>query len=90
MVIVFTESAAKRGYTKADALHVLEHAEYRKDKFDVSRTGLPDPTIWIGPACSGERLEVFTCITSNPDRLIIFHMMPVREKFLRLMWGDTE
>jgi hypothetical protein len=82
MAIVFTESAAKHGFTRADAAHAIASAVYVQERFSPSRVPeLPDPTLYLGPAPTGELLEVMVYVDTN--NVVIFHVMAARAKFLR-------
>jgi hypothetical protein len=47
-----------------------------------------DPTLWIGPARDGRLIEVMTYV-DPPRDVVVFHCMPLRDKFRRLMEGDA-
>lgn len=90
VAIEFTESAGKHGYSYEDAIHAMLHAHYMESDFDDARLdGLPDPTLWIGPATSGRLIEVMTW-QRPPDTVVIFHCMDARPKFLQRMRRNQE
>lgn len=79
MAIEWADSANKHGVPHEDALHALLHADLHVSGFGPSRDfGGFAPDGWIGPARSGEALEVFA-VVGNDFRLFIFHVMPLRE-----------
>ena len=84
MAIEFTESAAKHGISQDDALWAMTHARYVERQYDEPRLpGHQRPTLFIGPSRtpSVPLLEVKAELVP-PDRAIIFHVMPAREKHL--------
>ena len=88
MAIKFLESAGKHGFTKEDAMNAIAYAVWKRERFDVSRvSGVPDPTLWVGPALDGIYLEVMTFISGKND-MVIFHCMPLRAKFRSMMEGE--
>ncbi|MDO4888872.1 MAG: hypothetical protein Q3979_09300 [Actinomycetaceae bacterium] len=82
MAIEFHKSAAKHGYTRADALHAIENAAYENREFD--RRGSLTTLAWVGPSTSGEMIEVFAAI-EPPQRVMIFHCMAARAKIINKM-----
>lgn len=68
-------SAHRHGVGEEDMLHALRH-EVRWFALDS------EMTMSIGPATTGELLEVGT-IAWYGDQIAIAHAMPAREKFLR-------
>lgn len=83
MAIEFTESAAKHGFTKDDAIAAMSHPLLYAPEFDVSRLGPALPvSAWVGPARGGLTIEVFAS-SPAPRVLVVFHCMPVRDKTIR-------
>lgn len=79
MRFIFLPSAAKHGYTEADALHAIKNYHRYKPQFDQSRfPNLPNPDLYIGPALKGDLLEVMVYEIA-PDT-VIFHCMRLRGK----------
>ena len=68
-------SAFRHGVSEEDMLHALRHA-FRWFALD------DEMTMVIGPAVSGELLEVGTVVWYG-DRPAIVHAMPAREGFVR-------
>ena len=79
MKLIFLPSAAKHGYTEADALNAIKNYHRSKLKFEQSRIpNLPDPDLYIGPSLKGDLLEVMV-YEVTPD-IYIFHCMKLRGK----------
>lgn len=82
MAIRWTASADKRGIDHLDTLNAIASATYAVQGFGTSRvqtSGRVD--LYIGPSRDGRTvLEVMT-ETDGTD-VVIFHVMPVREKIL--------
>ena len=88
MAVRFLGSAGKHGFAEDDALNAIANAVWKRERFDVSRvSGVPDPTLWVGPALDGTELEVMTFTTHGND-VVIFHCMPLRAKFRSMMEGE--
>lgn len=86
MKLIFLPSAAKHGYTEADALSAMENHMYEVHGFDKSRTaGLPATTLHIGTAENGDIIEVLSHHIA-PD-VIIFHCMKLRGKTLARVYA---
>ncbi len=83
MAIEFTESAAKHGFTLADAVMAMSDPEIYVPRFDTARVqGRPDTSAWVGRSSTGRMIEVFGFMVP-PRTLVIFHCMEVRPKTLR-------
>ncbi|WP_237187380.1 hypothetical protein [Rothia nasimurium] len=79
MKFIFLPSAAKHGYTEADALNAIKNYHRHKPRFEQSRIpNLPDPDLYIGPSRKGDLLEVMV-YEVTPD-IVIFHCMKLRGK----------
>ncbi|CCK64154.1 hypothetical protein [Mycobacterium canetti] len=94
MAIEFTESAGKHGFTQADAVHAMSNARYYEPEFDEPRGDDQSsirPSLWIGPSLSlaAPLLEVMAEVIP-PRTVRIFHVMPVREKFLARLDTDLD
>lgn len=87
MAIEFTDSAARHGLTRDDAIHAMETPEVFTPHFDHSRTGGPDVAAWIGPARGGLTIEVFATLI-RPDTVVIFHCMELRSSTLAKLNGE--
>lgn len=86
VAIEFTESAGKHGFTVEDAIWAMQHARLVKPEFDDSRVpGRARPTLYIGPSRNPRHplLEVMVEILP-PSTVVIFHLMPARQKHLDL------
>lgn len=83
MAIEFTESAARHGFTVADAIHALSNHRYHEAQFDDPRLGGVKPDVWIGPSLqpAAPLIEVMAEVIA-PATVRIFHVMAAREKFL--------
>lgn len=82
MAIEFTESAAKHGFTRDDAIHAVQNHSHYQPEFDRSRTDGRKPHLAIGPSLTGEDIEVM--FTVGPGQNVrIFHCMLAREKMKR-------
>ncbi|WEV66100.1 hypothetical protein [Bifidobacterium sp. ESL0764] len=74
MEVKFLSSAARHGFTQADALSAIAHAQWVKGDFDISRVqGNPNPTLWVGPALDGTPIEVMTFIDEHGDAVFSLH-----------------
>ena len=87
MAIIFTESAARHGFTRDDAIHAMETPEVFTPHFDHSRTGSPDVAAWIGPARGGLIIEVFATVI-RPHTVVVFHAMEVRPSTREKLNGE--
>ncbi|MBF0808902.1 hypothetical protein E4U03_09850 [Rothia nasimurium] len=86
MKFIFLPSAAKHGYTEADALNAMENHMHEIHNFDGSRTpGRPTTTLHIGMAENGDIIEVLSHYIT-PD-VIIFHCMKLRGKTLARVYS---
>lgn len=82
MAIIFRDSAAKHGFSRADAIHAMSRPAMYTPRLNPTRVPrTPDPAAWIGPACDGTLIEVFGSIIP-PDTLVIFHCMRARPKII--------
>lgn len=87
MAIEFTDSAARHGFTRDDAIHAMQTPETFAPHYDHSRTGGPDVAAWIGPARGGRTIEVFATLTP-PDTVVVFHCMDVRPSTIAKLNGE--
>lgn len=71
-------SARKHGVRDDDMLHALRH-HWRAFETDDHAV-----TMFIGPAMSGDPLEV--AVVDDDEGIAIIHAMPAREKFLTGWW----
>ncbi|MDR1449523.1 MAG: hypothetical protein LBI84_04860 [Propionibacteriaceae bacterium] len=86
----FTASAGKHGVDPRDAVYAMLHHVWHRPRFDEPRQpGGVWPDLWIGPQRDGRSplLEVMAEVRP-PDVVVVFHVMPARNKILRLMEGD--
>ncbi|WP_178980839.1 hypothetical protein [uncultured Corynebacterium sp.] len=80
MAIETIESAEKHGYDRDDAIHAMAHHRWLVEGFDEPRIpGVPAPDLYIGPAPTGELIEVMSYL-SPPRDVYIFHIMKLRKK----------
>ncbi|WP_392423651.1 hypothetical protein [Barrientosiimonas humi] len=90
MAIELTESAAKRGYTREDAIYLMEHAYVVRPEWEESRVpGGARPWLWLGPSRDALNpvLEMFTEVIP-PDTVRVFHLMPIRQHFREQFAAD--
>ena len=73
-------SARKHGIADEDIDHAVEHAMTTDDQDDNTR-------LYLGPARSGNLLEVITIVRDDGSELAI-HAMTMRAKYQRLLQGD--
>ena len=71
-------SARKHGVADDDMLHAFRR------HWKAYETDDPDVTMFIGPARSGEPLEVGVVV--DDDGAAVIHAMPARAKFLKGWW----
>jgi hypothetical protein len=71
-------SARKHGVTDDDMVHAF------RNHWKAYETDDPDVTMFIGPAASGEALEVGVVV--DDDGVAIIHAMRARPKFLKGWW----
>lgn len=71
-------SARKHGVTDDDMIHAF------RNHWKAYETDDPDVTMFIGPARSGDPLEVGVVI--DDDGVAIIHAMRARPKFLKGWW----
>ena len=71
-------SARKHGVADEDMLHAFRR------HWNAYETDDPDVTMFIGPARSGEPLEVGVVV--DDDGAAVIHAMPARVKFLKGWW----
>lgn len=84
MEIVFMPSAAKHGYTKADALNAITNPGWKKTGFNPPRNNTGHrPDAVIGFATNGDEIEVFYSV--EPTRVVIFHCMHARPAIRQLL-----
>jgi len=74
------ESARKHGVDDEDIEHAARNAMAVDDQDDDTR-------LYLGPARSGELLEVVTIVRDDGSELVI-HAMKMRSKYRRLLPGD--
>ena len=85
MAVDFTESAAKHGFTRADAVNAMLNHVDKVDDFDEPRMpGHARPDLYIGPSLKRVQLEVMV-ERIPPADLSIFHCMEARRKILDLI-----
>ena len=71
-------SALKHGCLPEDVLHAITHALVAYDDLD-------DPFIlYLGPDITGTLLEVMTAVDDQGEETV-FHAMPMRRKYRRLL-----
>lgn len=85
MAIEFSDSAARHGYSRADAMHAMETPEHFNPRYE--RSNGRDIAAWVGPARGGRTIEVFATLIP-PRTVIVFHCMDVREVTLAKLRGD--
>jgi hypothetical protein len=73
-------SARKHDVADEDIDHAVEHAMTIDDQGDDTR-------LYLGPARSGNLLEVVTIVRDDGSELAI-HAMTMRSKYQRLLPGD--
>ena len=71
-------SARKHGVTDDDMIHAFQN------HWKAYETDDPDVTMFIGPARSGDPLEVG--VVTDDDGVAIIHAMRARPKFLKGWW----
>jgi hypothetical protein len=71
-------SARKHGVTDDDMVHAF------RNHWKAYETDDPDVTMFIGPAGSGDPLEVGVVV--DDDGVAIIHAMRARPKFLKGWW----
>jgi hypothetical protein len=71
-------SARKHGVTDEDMVHAF------RNHWKAYETDDPDVTMFIGPAASGEALEVGVVV--DDDGVAVIHAMRARPKFLKGWW----
>ena len=74
------ESARKHGVDDEDIKHAARNAMAVDDQDDDTR-------LYLGPARTGEPLEVVTIVRDDGSELVI-HAMKMRPKYRRLLPGD--
>lgn len=84
MAIELAESAARHGFTLADAVHAMSNPRYHEAQFDDPRLGGIKPDLWIGPSLQPAvpLIEVMTEVIPPATVRIFFHVMHARSKFL--------
>lgn len=87
MGIRWADSADKHHIAREDAIHAIANHYLFVPEFDDPRVvGAGRPDLYIGPPrqLGGELIEVM--VERIPPRdLVIFHVMPARQKFLDLL-----
>lgn len=87
MAIKWADSADKHDIAREDAIHAMVNNYLHVPAFDDPRVaGAGRPDLYIGPPrqLAGELIEVM--VERIPPRdLVIFHVMPARQKFLDLL-----
>jgi hypothetical protein len=79
----WADSADRHGVDHADALHAMKNAKTYVQRFDRSRVQGRDEwaDLWIEPSRDGSvTLEVFAHLDVKARDVLIFHVMPVRQK----------
>lgn len=71
-------SARKHGVRDEDMIHALRH------HWRAFETNDPAVTMFIGPAATGEPLEIGMVV--DEDGAAVIHAMPARSKFLKGWW----
>jgi hypothetical protein len=71
-------SARKHGVTDIDLVHAF------RNHWKAFETDDPDVTMFIGPARSGDPLEIGVVV--DDDGVAIIHAMRARPKFLKGWW----
>lgn len=89
MAIEFTDSAARHGFTREDAIHAMQTPETFAPCFDHSRTGGPAVSAWVGPARGGRTIEVFATLIP-PDTIVVFHCMELRASTTAKLNGERQ
>lgn len=84
MAIEFSESAAKHGYTREDAVNAVNNHTGHRPEFEESRDGGLPPHLAIGPALNGDEIEVMYTVHPR-GRVRIFYCMEARTKIKRLI-----
>ena len=83
MAIEFTESAARHGFTLADAVHAMSNPRYHEAQFDDPRLGGIKPNLRIGPSLQPAVPLIEVMAPSDPaGHRAVFHVMHARPKFL--------
>ena len=85
--VTWSESAAKHGVPREDALHAIANAVYVEEEFDDPRPpSNVRPHLFIGlPRRRGVPLLEVMAEIRPPRGLHIFHVMPARERHLARM-----
>ncbi len=76
--LVDIEPSARKHGVADDMIHPF------RNHWKAYETDVPDVTMFIGPARSGEPLEVG--VVTDDDGVAIIHAMPARPKFSRGWW----
>jgi hypothetical protein len=83
MPVVWTDSSARHGISREDALYAIEHSVGRQEL-----TGQPGETtmVYVGRrhAQSREFIEVIAA-QHRPDTLVIFHVMTLTDLYRHLV-----
>lgn len=90
MAVRWAASADKHGVAHEDALHAISNAYYVESEFDEPRPpNTVRPTLYIGPPRQlGDALLEVMVEAVPPRDLVIFHVMPARQKHLDRMNGE--
>ncbi|MHB8452414.1 MAG: hypothetical protein ACYDAQ_18475 [Mycobacteriales bacterium] len=91
MALSWSDSAAKHGIARKDALHAIANAIYVETEFDDPRPpSAVRPTLYIGPPRhAGDPLLEVMLEVRPPRGLHIFHVMQARPKHLARMTEET-
>lgn len=82
----FSQSAARHGYTEADALHAMlntVHGPLRRP----SRTSDTPSILWVRPPCRPDSLAPLIEVLVEPrghDTAVIYHVIAVQQQTLDL------
>ena len=85
----WTESSARHGISREDALYAIAHAEVRQE-LDGGRAG-EQTVVYVGRAHAqtDQRLEVVVAIRP-PRTMVIFHVMEVSDLYRHLLYRSPE
>jgi hypothetical protein len=84
VAVTWSESAAKHGIPREEALYAMSHADGMYPNFQPPRPGFHRaPTLFIGPSRYGT-LEVIAIVTP-PGEVFVFHVMALRDSTRNLV-----
>lgn len=91
VALTWSDSAAKHGIDREDALHAIANAIYVETEFDEPRPpSSVRPTLYIGPPRrDGDPLLEVMLEVRPPRGLHIFHVMQARPKHLARIDEET-